>query len=995
MAVTVIENAKKEIKLLCEKYYVYQSEYESDDYLERQLQTDFLDDFFKIMGWDVTNSKKLPLHLRDVLVEKGDTQGRPDYTFRLNGDDVFFVEAKSPYRGTSKHGDIFQAKRYGWSTRRVTISILTDFKTFRVYDTTIKPNINQPNLGLLFESNIDNYIEEFEKIWMFSFDRVRNGSIDELIRQSPVSKRMRIPMDVDFLEQLTKWREDLAKNYFKNNDDLDVRLLNDIVQKLLDRLIFIRLLEDRDIVRNRSLYIIAENWTISKHRDIQFELNMLFNQFNKDFNGDIFKYHPCETFFYDSDLVAEIIFDLYPPNSPYDFSVIGVELLGQIYEKYLGKTIRLTPKRVKVEEKPEVRKAGGVYYTPKWIVDYIVDNTVGKLISKQTPENISKIKILDPACGSGSFLIEALNELYIYHLDYYLANPKESKEGTLFPNIVWINEIPQLSIYAKSRILENNIFGVDLDPQAVEITMMSLYIKVLEGERTLPRNKELLPSLGNNIRCGNSLIGFDYFNQTKLDSTITKNEINPFEWESESEGFGSILNDGGFDAIIGNPPYIRIQILIETNPNISKYYSKKYIAGKRGNYDIYVLFVEKSIQLMKKNGLLGYILPNKFMLANYGKNLRRILADKKLLEKIISFSDQQVFDGATTYTCLLFLSKKKKDIVKYYELSNSDIKRELLTLSKDNFITVKYSNITEENWIFRDKKILDLMDKLDEKSQPLESLCERIFQGIRTSANNIYLLEKVDTNTYYSKYLDENRFIEKDLLKPFLKGNEMRKWYVKYNDLYVLNPYRNENGKIKLISEKELVSNYPKTWDYLVECKKYLENRERGKMKHRDWYGYVYPKNLDVIQDKKIITRDIVADLSFSLDKQGFYSFVTGYGLIPKDDVNYLFLLSLLNSNILNFYFKQISSRLKGGFYRPFPIYIDKLPIIKTEKKVEDELSILSDRIIKINANRNNKSELTAISKREFNILTEKMNKIIYELYELTKEEIEIVEKNI
>jgi len=989
MVDSLIENAKKDLKLLCEKFNAYQSEYESDKYLERQLQTDFLDDFFKIMGWDVTNSKNLPLHLRDVLVEKGDTEGRPDYTFRLNGDDIFFVEAKSPHRGTNKEDDIFQAKRYGWSTRRVTISILTDFKTFKVYDTTIKPNINQPNLGLLFESSIDKYAEEFDKLWTFSFERVQNGSIEDLIKTSPVLKRMRIPMDVDFLEQLTKWREDLAKNFYKNNDGLDVRLLNDVVQKLLDRLIFIRLLEDRDIVRNRSLFIIAENWSTSKHRDIQFELNMLFNKLNNDFNGEIFKYHPCETYYYDSELAAEIIYDLYPPNSPYDFSVIGVELLGQVYEKYLGKTIRLTPKRVKVEEKPEVRKAGGVYYTPKWVVDYIVDNTVEKLISRKTPKHISKIKILDPACGSGSFLIETLNELFIYHLNYYLENPKEAKEGTLFPNIVRINNVPKLSIYAKSRILENNIFGVDLDPQAVEITMMSLYIKVLEGERTLPHNKELLPSLASNIRCGNSLIGFDYFSQSKLDTKITKNEINPFEWESESEGFGAILADGGFDAIIGNPPYIRIQILIETNPDISKYYSKKYVTGKRGNYDIYVLFVEKSIQLLKKNGLLGYILPHKFMLADYGRNLRKILAENRLLEKIISFSDKQVFEGATTYTCLLFLSKKNKEKIQYFEISNSNIQAELNKLSSNNFISINYSNINEEDWVFRDEKIMDLLDKLDNKTQPLGCFCDRIFQGIRTSANNVYILKKVDKNTYYSKYLDENISIEKDLLYPFLKGNEMRKWYVNYSELYVLNPYQNKNGEIHLISEKEFVNHYPKTWDYLVKCKRYLENRERGKMKHSGWYGYVYPKNLEVIKNRKIITRDIVANLSFSLDRKGSYAFVTGYGLIPKQDIDYLYLIALLNSNVLNFYFKQISSRLRGNFYRPFPQYIEKLPIISVENEIKNDLSKLSDKIVNISS----KNNLDSISKRELNILIEKMNKIIYDLYNLTEEEINIIKE--
>jgi hypothetical protein len=454
-----------------------------------------LDDFFKILGWDVTNEANLPMHIREVLVEKGDTVGRPDYTFRIRGNDVFFVEAKSPSRGTDHNDDIFQTKRYGWSTRRVSLSILTDFKTFKVYDTSIKPQIEQPKLGLLFELDYERYSnEELDKLWIFSKEMVKNGSIEELILQNPVSTKLRIPVDVDFLEKLTTWREELAKNYYKNNPDLDVRTLNDIVQKLLDRLIFIRLLEDRNIIKSKSLFDISENWKLSKHRDIQIHLNALFIKLNRDFNGEIFKFHPSESYFYDSKIVSEIIDELYPPKSPYDFSVIGVELLGTIYEKYLGKTIRLTPKRVKVEEKPEVRKAGGVYYTPKWVVDSIIENTVGKIIEDKNPEEISQIRILDPACGSGSFLINALDKLFEYHLNYYLNNLKEANLGTLFPKIIRGSNGSRLSIYSKAEILENNIHGVDLDPQAVEITMMSLYIKVLEGERTLPQNKELLPS---------------------------------------------------------------------------------------------------------------------------------------------------------------------------------------------------------------------------------------------------------------------------------------------------------------------------------------------------------------------------------------------------------------------------------------------------------------------------------------------------------------------
>lgn len=706
------EVIRKGIEGLVLKYLQFKDAYEDNGYLERQLQTDFLDDFFKILGWDITNKKNLPQHFREVLVEKGDTKGRPDYTFRVNGIDRFFVEAKSPSRGTEKPDDIFQAKSYGYSTKSVQLAILTDFKTLKVFDTGIKPSIDKPKLGLLFETDLHKMIkDDFEKLLIFSHLKVHKGSIENLLLEYPALKRLRIPVDITFLEQLTKWREILAKNMYKNDPNITLSSLNESVQKILDRLIFIRLIEDRGIVKSRSLKEIAENWRESRHRDIQIALNMLFEKLNRDFNGEIFKLHLSETVYYDSKLMADIIEELYPPINPYDFSVIGVEILGITYEKYLGKTIRLTEKRVKVEDKPEVRKAGGVYYTPKWVVDYIVEKTIGSKIHGKTPDEISKMHFIDPACGSGSFLIGTLTYLYNYHLDYYLSHRDVAKIGTIFPKLTIIQDLPiRLSIYAKTEILKNNIFGVDIDPQAVEITMMSLYIKVLENERALPENKELLPSLSENIRCGNSLINFDFITkQQKLVEESIKEKVNCFDWYSNLTGFGKIIDEErGFDGIVGNPPYIRIQTMKESSQKEVEYFSNNYKTAK-GNYDMYFLFVEKAIQILDPQGIFGYILPNKFYQAKAGVALRYLLTKNKYISELINFKDQQVFENATTYTNLLFLTKKENDRFKYAEikvLENPSAQLSLIrtkNMYHDSKLLVESfpaSHISTEPWIF-------------------------------------------------------------------------------------------------------------------------------------------------------------------------------------------------------------------------------------------------------------------------------------------------------
>ncbi|MEK7841883.1 MAG: DNA methyltransferase, partial [Deltaproteobacteria bacterium] len=350
------------------------------------------------------------------------------------------------------------------------------------------------NEGLIFDFKYADYLKNIDKLYLLSKDEVEKGSLERLLPRDVKSKRLRIPVDRAFLEDMTEWREELAKDIHKRNfpsplvgegqslppkslsggeGGFDVRLLNDIVQKLLDRIIFIRIAEDRKIRDPRELQEIVEVWRHEgKRKPLLTHLKDLFSEVNSDLNGDIFKPHACETIDMDSNLLADIIENLYFPKCRYRFDVIGVELLGSIYERYLGNTIRVTPKRVVVEEKPEVRKAGGVYYTPKYIVDYIVTNTVGKLIEGKTPKQIEKIKILDPACGSGSFLLGAYQYLLDYHLEYYRKHPKEMQTISFdFYQKVSPDDL-SLPLRTKAKILKNNIFGVDLDAQAVEITMM-------------------------------------------------------------------------------------------------------------------------------------------------------------------------------------------------------------------------------------------------------------------------------------------------------------------------------------------------------------------------------------------------------------------------------------------------------------------------------------------------------------------------------------------
>jgi len=575
---------------------------------------------------------------------------------------------------------------------------LTDFAEFRFFDASIKPDERNPDEGLLVKLTFQEYLQNAERLWEFSKERVTAGSLDAMLQRGRRVERLRIPVDQAFLDEMTGWRADLARDIYKNNPTLTARQLNEVVQRFLDRIVFVRIAEDRRIIEKRQLADAVDEWKARGGKFSIFDwLHPLFDKINEDFNGEIFKPNKLlDDAKASSEVLARIIERLYPPKSPYRFDVIGVELLGSIYERYLGNTIRTTARQVHVEEKPEVRHAGGVYYTPKYIVDYIVEETVGKIIEGKTPKQIEKIRILDAACGSGSFLIGAFQYLIDYHIDYFTEHPAEARAHPLFPDLTKDESgAAHLSAIRKARILKNNLFGVDIDPQAVEITMMSLYLKALEGEKArLPAKQSLLPELKYNIMCGNSLIGPDIYDQGTLFGDAERERINAFDWHA---GFPWIIKAGGFDAVIGNPPYIRVQVLQQWAPFEVEFYKRQYKAASSGNYDIYVVFVERGLSLLQREGRLGFILPHKFFNARYGEPLRSLISEERHLCHIVHFGDQQLFEGASNYTCLLFLRKagcakfeiEKVDDLEAWRMTRQSIKGRLraatATASEWNF----------------------------------------------------------------------------------------------------------------------------------------------------------------------------------------------------------------------------------------------------------------------------------------------------------------------
>ncbi|MDP2966509.1 MAG: Eco57I restriction-modification methylase domain-containing protein [Pelolinea sp.] len=1028
--------APENIQTLVRRFEEQYDSYISGAYNETQLRREFLDPFFEALGWDILNKNDWAEAYKEVIHEDairvGGTSKAPDYAFRIGGLRKFFVEAKKP--AVNVREDIhpaYQLRRYAWSAK-LPLSILTDFEEFAVYDCRQKPDkSDKASTGRIQIYSFKDYLEKWDEIReVFSRDAILKGSFDRFVESSK-GKRGTAEVDDAFLQEIESWRDLLAHNIALRNQSLTNRELNYAVQMIIDRIIFLRICEDRGIEPIGSLQSLLNGG------DTYARMLILFKNADERYNSGLFHFNDekgqndlpdtiTSVLQIDDKILKEIIGGLYYPDSPYEFSVLPADILGQVYEQFLGKVIRLTPgHRAIVEEKPEVRKAGGVYYTPTFIVDYIVKNTIGELLKDKQPGDMGTgkgqpIRVLDPACGSGSFLIGAYQYLMDWYRDGYIAQGAEQhakgKEPMLYQAA---GEEWKLTTAERKQILLTHIFGVDIDPQAVEVTKLSLLLKVLEGEseQTLGRQmafwqKRALPDLGGNIKCGNTLIGPDYYEDKQL-SLLDEEErfrVNAFNWKTE---FDLVFKGAdGFDVVIGNPPYIRIQALKEWSPQEVEFYKQKYKAASKGNYDIYVVFVEKGLSLLNKHGKLGFILPHKFFQAQFAKPIRLILTKLRALVEIVHFGSNQIFKKATTYTCLLFLSKTPLEKFRFISIDTISSVNNLFNairnkLPNNNYREVLLKQPTESDteWNFSANGQDIVLSKLCSNPLRLSDITRKIFVGLQTSADKIYVLKIIkwfdESVLCYSNALNKEVEIEKGLVKPFLMGKDVHRYEPVEAKNVVIFPYIVENGKAILMPQDYLRTKYPKGWDYLLLNKNELSKREKGKMRGEKFYAYIYPKNLTEFDAVKIMTPEIALGCQLTLDEKAInYHTTKVYSFIFKDSIkeNYLYYLGILNSKILWFFIKTTGYTLRGGYFtfkteylRPFPIRTINFSNPE-EKSQHDRIVLLAKRMLLLHKQHSRTPQEKENLKREIDTTDQQIDQLVYQLYGLSKEEIGIVE---
>ena len=991
----------------------------SSAYNEARLRSDFLDRFLEALGWDVANRKGAPQHLREVILEdsveveeeEGFLRKKPDYALRAAGERKFFVEAKRPSVSIlTSSKPAFQLRRYGWNAK-VPISILTNFDQLVIYDCRPRPKAeDSPRVAKLKSYSYTEYVTKFDEIYeQLSCEAVYSGYFDEHFGtdEEPAGTEA---FDRYFLEQIERWRKQFAQNVLELNPKLSEEELNFLIQRLINRVIFLRICEDREIEKYKALH------EITTYDD----LKRLFLQADKRYDSGLFDFIEDQLSLkikIDGGVLIQVFKELYYPESPYAFSVVEANVLGEIYEHFLANEIQINTKgRVEVVEKPEVVAASGVVSTPKYIVDTIIQKTINPLMEGKSPTELSKLRVADIACGSGVFLLTAYEDLLNYHLDWYTKNGTEKHKNKLYSikGNQW-----QLTLEEKHRILLNNIWGVDIDSQAVEVARFSLLLKTIEGEtpntikaHTAKCVKAALPNLNNNIQCGNSLVDNNYFS---FDADAATSEeafyqIKPFNWQKR---FPQVIKEGGFNAIIGNPPYIRIQNMVHYSPQEVRYYKSEvspFSCARSNNFDKYALFIERSVSLLKSPGRIGYIVPHKFFKIKSGEALRQLITSGKHLSEVVYFGVQQVFGKArSTYTCILTLCKEGAEHFSVEHVNNLSAWR---YGASGTVVHYTAEDISTKPWIFVHPQIKNIFDRINNSHPTLLSAVADIFVGLQTSADRIYIFrpvsETADTFTFIDKQGDR-RLIEKEIVHPFLWDVPLIGFEKPQPNSYIIFPYKIEEERAGLYSEEEMIEKFPRCWEYLRAYKEQLDRRSLGTRRtETNWYQYGRSQSLTKFNGQpKLIWPVLSVEPKYAYDDQNIMFTGGGngpyYALRPKEDAPFsiFFLQAILSHPLIEAMVQSRASTFRGGYGSHGKQFIENLPVCQLElsnpkhKMVHSEVVKLVKQLIRttllwLKATIPTKKNL--LREQRF-VLKQQINRLVENLYGITSADLETLSK--
>ena len=981
------------IKQLIEKYNKDRDYYLTSKYNETLLRSDFLDPLFELLGWDIKNNSGKPTNEREVILEEAlkanasEHSKKPDYTFRLFSDRKFFLEAKKPCVSIELNNDTAkQVRRYGF-TAKLKISVLSNFEYLIIYDTSVKVEKDDTfQKALIKKYHYTEFESKFEELKrLIGRESVYSGDFETEWKdiQSKINK---YSVDDLFLNQINSWRTLLGAEIFKYDSSIDEQQLNDVVQSYLNRIIFLRVCEDRNLEEIETLLKFANA------NDFK-SLIKKFEEADKRYNSGLFDQLLKDKIIENvSSVFWTIIKQLYYPESPYSFSVFASDILGDIYEIFLSEKLSIKDGSIKLVKKPE-NLDRDIITTPTFIIKDILRNTVHPKCKNKTDKEILTLKFADIACGSGAFLLELFQLLNDILIDYYLKNDKSKLVQTN------INTF-KLPFNTKRELLLNCIFGVDKDFNAVEATKFGMLLKLLESEdvNSTNKTKPVLPDLSQNIFFGNSLL-----NPNQVTDKKEQIAVNPFDFTKLR-----------FDVIVGNPPYMKSEDMKNITPLELPHYKTNYTSAYK-QFDKYFLFLEQGLNLLADEGILGYIVPSKFTKVGAGYKLRELITKEGYLSSIVSFGAIQVFNDKTTYTCLLVLNKKQQQTFQYAEVK--DLKS--WKVKEPDSIVYEKQNINSldnDVWVLIPRDLKPVYKNILSQSVKLGDLLgdKNITNGIQTSKNPLYIItpDKTDAAYIYFNIKGKSWKIEKSLTRKYYQTPPSKKAKEKFNtykflepNAYVIFPYKKVKGQVEIIKENDLKKNYPLLFNYFKFYEKEIKKRDVSPpIGKDDWYKFGRSQHLDSWDaNEKIVVGVLSTGEKYPIDKNKTIvssGGTAGYCIIalPQNcDYSIHYIQAILNSKYLEWFSSLYGEVFRGGYIARGTKVLKNLPIRKIdfsnpkEKKLHDNIVDTQKELIylygQIDKNANNKRTLTPL-KGQFEREKNNLDVLLAQLYNLGKEDL-------
>ncbi len=873
-------------------------------YSEADTRRVFILPLFKALGWDVSSRE-------EVSEEERVSRGRVDYAFRIGRIPKFFLEAKALRADLDNPQYADQVINYAYH-KGVTWAVLTDFEGLKVFNAEVRAaDVFQARL---FELTYGEYLSRFDQLWLLSREACEHNLLDEealkwgkKIKKTPVGQQL--------FSDLVTWRGLLHKHLSFSNQGYTSGEIDEAVQRILDRLMFIRTCEDREI-EPPTLHPMLREWQNGAHKDLVRELRQVWHDFNNGYDSRLFQPHIADQLKFAPRELEQVIEGLYQSRDlsvKYDFDAIDADVLGGIYEQYLEHLLKGAGREVEAVPERRKRKAQGIYYTPKFVVRYIVENTLGPALEGKSLNEAKRIRILDPACGSGSFLVEALDFLERHW----------RRQG-------WVAEGGEQADFfdyvTRVQFLTDNLYGVDLDAQAVEIAQLNLLLKSAQ-------QRALLPDLKNNIRQGNSLISGT---EEELRSYFGNQweEKHRFNWE---EQFKDIMADGGFDVVIGNPPYVQMSMEPTLEHGLKRYLLDTF-GLSMGRLNTFGFFIQRGIALLKQGGFLSYIIPNTFLTQEYYGQLRKFVLDNCQVVTVATL-EEMPFKAAVVENVITVLRKEGENKLR----ESNDVSIVELGRNERWYVpqSIFYESFNHAFMIRVSVEVDALRSKIDKHSIKLNKLLN-VNQAIALKHDRASCLFNEPHGSEYKKVVD---------------GRDIARYDINWPGTYLLYDVHK-----------------------IHSCKR------------EDIF----------LADEKIFFRRVGDRIIAALDAAQHYALNTLVVVTPRaQEVNLRFILALMNSRLLNWYYKLFLKSAKKVFSEIQARQIEQLPLRRidfdnpADKKMHEDLVALVERMLELNKRlapiRNTPCNERDELQREIERTDEKIDNLVYDLYGLSKEEKDIV----